>query len=94
MPVLKWLTESFDSVLLSGLRVTAACTLLIGMVVRTRRWPRLAPGQWYTLLACGALITALTPLATAACALLGERPNLGRLVAVAAVLCGVAVGVL
>jgi drug/metabolite transporter (DMT)-like permease len=57
MPLVKWLTGAFDSLLLAGLRmVAAACVLLALLRRRGLPWPRLERSQWLQLLACSLLM--------------------------------------
>lgn len=53
VPLMKWLTGSFDPVLLSSLRMVAAASALALFLLRRAPVKRLTPAQWGQLLVCG-----------------------------------------
>lgn len=59
LPVLKWLTGHFDSVLLSGLRMLAAVVSLACLLPGRALVARLQPAQWRQLLLCALLMVYL-----------------------------------
>ncbi len=62
MPLLKWMTASFDVTLMSGLRMTAASVPLAWMLLRRDRLPRLNRRQWTLLAMCSVLMVYLNQL--------------------------------
>ena len=59
MPLIKWLTGSFDSLLLAALRMAAAAFALALLLRRQGALPRLDRGQWKQLFLCGVLMVCL-----------------------------------
>jgi drug/metabolite transporter (DMT)-like permease len=59
MPLVKWLTGSFDSTLLAALRMLAASVALALLLRRQGSWPKLDRAQWRQLLLCGVLMVYL-----------------------------------
>jgi drug/metabolite transporter (DMT)-like permease len=59
MPLVKWLTGSFDSLLLAALRMLAAAVALAMLLRRQGGMPRLDRGQWRQLILCGVLMVYL-----------------------------------
>jgi drug/metabolite transporter (DMT)-like permease len=59
MPLVKWLTGSFDPMLLAALRMVAASAALAVLLRRQGSWPKLDGAQWRQLLLCGVLMVYL-----------------------------------
>lgn len=59
LSVLKWLTGSFDPVLLSAVRMVSAILPMLVLVRCWRSWQSPDRGQWLQLVACGVLMVYL-----------------------------------
>ncbi|MDB5857610.1 MAG: EamA/RhaT family transporter [Ramlibacter sp.] len=59
IPLLKWLTASFDPLLLGALRMAAASAALALLLRRQGNWAQLDRAQWRQLLLCGVLMVYL-----------------------------------
>ena len=62
MPLVKWLTGTFDPLLLAAVRMLAASAALALLLRRQGSWARLDRGQWRQLLRGGVLMVYLNQL--------------------------------